>query len=106
MVHYHFGQGDLLRTRFAIAPLMDLIGALYVLRRPDRYAAHRPWADWARPRTETLDLSLLYAAAPSGTPFWPVFVSPPPRVPRAEIGEELERVLATPPAQAAAELAR
>ena len=49
MVRYHFRQGDVLRTRFAIAPLMDLIGALYVLRRPDRYAAHRPWADWARP---------------------------------------------------------
>ena len=106
MVRYHFRQGDLLRTRFAIAPLMDLVGALYVLRRPDRYAAHRPWADWARPRTESLDLSLVSAAAPSGTPFWPVFVSPPPRTPRAEIGEELERVLATPPDQMAVELAR
>jgi DNA-binding transcriptional ArsR family regulator len=32
MIRFHFGQRDLLRTRFAIAPLMELVGAVYVLR--------------------------------------------------------------------------
>jgi hypothetical protein len=106
MIRFHFGQSDLLRTRFAIAPLMELVGAMYVLRNPARYAVHSPWAEWAGPRTERLDLSLLDVATPRGTPFWPVFVGPPPRAPRAEVAEELDRVRATPPKQVAAEIAR
>lgn len=106
MVRFHFGQSDLLQTRFAIAPLMELIGAVYVLRNPARYAVHRPWATWARPRTERLDLSLLDIATPVETPFWPVFVGPPPRAPRAELTEELDRVRSTPADQVAAEISR
>ena len=53
MVRFHFGQSDLLQTRFAIAPLMELIGAVYVLRNPARYAVHSPWATWARPRSRS-----------------------------------------------------
>jgi hypothetical protein len=78
MIRYRFGQDDLLRTRFAIAPLMELVGAVYVRRDPDRFFMHRPWVEWARPRTQQLDLSLLDIAAPFGTPFWPVFIGPPP----------------------------
>ena len=86
MVRYRFRQGDLLRTRFAIAPLMELIGAVYVLRNPARYAVHRPWVEWAKPRIAALDVSLLDAAAPVATHgFWPVFAGPPPRAPHAHI---------------------
>ena len=106
MIRYRFGQDDLLRTRFAIAPLMELVGAVYALRDPDRFFLHRPWAKWARPRTELLDLDLLDVAAPFGTPFWPVFISPPPCVPQARIEDELERVQATPPEQVVAEITR
>jgi hypothetical protein len=60
----------------------------------------------ARPHTEHLDLSLLDVAAPFGTPFWPVFIGPPPAAPRAEVGDDLDRVLATPLDQVAAEIAR
>jgi hypothetical protein len=105
MVRYRFGKRDLLRTRFAIAPLMELVGCAYVLRNPGRYAVHRPWAQWALPRIEGLDLSLFHAATPAGTPFWPVFVGQPPIAPRAEVEDELERVLATPPRQVATEIA-
>ena len=106
MIRYRFGQNDLLRTRFAIAPLMELIGAVYVLRDPARFVVHQPWAEWARPRTEQLDLALLDIATPFGTPFWPVFIGPPPRAPHAEVKDELERVLATPPEQVIAEIKR
>jgi DNA-binding transcriptional ArsR family regulator len=105
MVRYRFGPDDLLRTRFAIAPLMDLIAAFYVLRDPGRSVVHRLWREWALPRTAGLDLSLLNVAAPAGGPgFWPVFVGPPPQVPHAEIGSELDRIRATPPAQVKAEI--
>lgn len=106
MVRYRFGQDDLLRTRFAIAPLMELIGALYALRDPARSAVHRPWRESARIRTETLDLSLLDVAAPSGARFFPVFIGPPPQAPHAPIADELERVAATPPERVAEEIAR
>jgi hypothetical protein len=97
VVRYHFGADDLLRTRFAITPLIELVGAVYALREPERRAVHRPWAEWARPRTEQLDLALLDVAAPSGTPAWPVFVGLPPVAPRTDIDAELARVGETPP---------
>jgi DNA-binding transcriptional ArsR family regulator len=106
MIRYRFGRQDLLRTRFAIAPLTELLGAVYALRDPRRRAVHRPWAEWARPRVAHLDLPLLDAATPSNTPSWPVFVDPPPVAPRAEIDEELDRVLATPLDRVVADIAR
>jgi DNA-binding transcriptional ArsR family regulator len=106
MVRYRFGRDDVLRTRFAIAPLMELIGALYVLREPARSAVHRPWREWAQPRAQALDLSLLEVAAPSGARLYPVFIGPPPRAPHASVEQELERVAATPSEQVAAEIAR
>jgi DNA-binding transcriptional ArsR family regulator len=106
VIRYRFGHEDLLRTRFAIAPLMELVGAMYALRDPTRYSIHRPWVDWARPRIEGLDLSLFDVATPVGGPFWPVFVGPPPRAPAAGISEELRRVRATPPDLVRAELER
>jgi DNA-binding transcriptional ArsR family regulator len=106
VIRYRFGQDDLLRTRFAIAPLMELVGAVYALRDPARFVVHQPWARWAWPRTERLDLTLLDAATPFGTRFWPVFVGPPPCAPHARVEDELERVRATPPEQVVAELTR
>lgn len=97
MIRYRFGADDLLRTRFAITPLIELVGAVYALREPERGAVHRPWAEWARPRTERLDLELLDVAAPSGTPTWPVFVGLPPASPRSDIDTELARVNTTAP---------
>ncbi|HEX5012978.1 MAG TPA: DUF5937 family protein [Candidatus Limnocylindrales bacterium] len=106
MIRFHFGGNDLLRTRFAITPVFELIGALYALRDPSRYGVHRPWVEWARPRVDSLDLRLLHVATPSGGPYWPNFLGPPPRVPRAEIEDELARVGAMPPESVAAEIAR
>lgn len=102
MIRYRFGQNDLLRTRFAIAPLMELIGAVD----PARFVVHRPWAEWARPCTAHLDLSSPDVATPFGTPFWPVFIGPPPQAPHAEVADELERVRATRPEQVTAEIMR
>jgi hypothetical protein len=106
MVRFTFAPEDLLRTRFAISPLMELVGAVYARRDPARYWVHQPWTEWVLPRTARLDLELLEVATPQSRPFYPVFLAPPPRTPHAEIGPELERVRATPPEQVAAEVAR
>lgn len=106
MIRYRFGQDDLLRTRFAISPLMELVGAFDAVRAPERFAVHEPWARWAAPRVRRLDLLLLAVAVPLETDWHPDFVSPPPTVPHARLDEELERVLSTHPEQVAAEIAR
>ena len=106
MICYRFGQDDLLRTRFAIAPLMELLGAFYVLRRPEQYVVHRRWVEWAAPRERGLDLSLLDVAAPYGGSYWPVFISPPPQEPHPTIDAELARVRATRPEHMVAEITR
>ena len=92
MIRYRFGQDDLLRTRFAIAPLMELVGVVYVLRNPDRYVLHRGWAEWASPRAERLELTR------TDPPWDPALVYPPPGIadlwtPDAEAGDALEALL-------------
>ena len=106
MIRFRFGYDDLLRTRFAIAPLMELVGSVYALRNPTRVSVHRPWAEWARPRTANLDRALLDVVTPSSRPFYPVFIGPPPRAPHAEIESELDRIRATDTQRVAAEVAR
>src|SRR3954447_12104752 len=79
VVRFRFRTDDLLQTHFAIAPLMDLVGATHVLRWPERYPEHRPWIDWARPRASGLELGPLDVAAPVGVEFYPVFLGPAAR---------------------------
>jgi Helix-turn-helix domain len=106
VVRYVFGQDDLLRTRFAISPLMELAGAFDVVRAPERHEVHRPFADWARPRLGGLRMAAMEVAMPLDTTWHPDFVSPPPSEPHAKLGDELARVRATPPEQIRAELFR
>jgi hypothetical protein len=96
-IRYRFGRDDLLRTRFAISPLIELAAATYVLRLPRQFPEHRRWVESAAPRVEALDLELLYAASPLGRTAWPNFDAPPPVVPHPRIEDELDRLRATDP---------
>jgi CRP-like cAMP-binding protein len=104
VITYRFGSHDLLRVRFATSPLIEVFSSFDALRRPDRHAAHRPWADWARPRLDGLDLSTMDAASPWRAGYRPDFISPPPDRPRTTLQRELERVARTPRARIAREL--
>ncbi|MCZ4495261.1 MAG: ArsR family transcriptional regulator [Conexibacter sp.] len=106
MIRYRFGHEDLLRTRFAISPLMELSGSVEALRQPERFAIHAPWVAWAAPRIPGLEWDLLDAVIPRDARFYPDFVSPPPREPQAQLEGELRRVMETPGAQVADELRR
>jgi DNA-binding transcriptional ArsR family regulator len=103
-VVYRFGHEDLLRTRFAISPLMELSGSVEAFREPDRFAVHQPWAAWARSRISGLEWDLLDAVIPQGGRWFPDFVSPPPQQPQAQLEAELRRVLKTDPHQLAVEV--
>lgn len=105
-VRYRFDRDDLLRTRFAISPLIELVGAAYVVRQPRRFPEHRRWAEAALPRLAGVDLGLVFAAAPLGRRSWPNFNAPPPISPHPRIEDELARVAATDPEVVRADIHR
>lgn len=96
-IRYRFGRHDLLRTRFAISPLIELAAATYVLRLPRQFPEHRPWVAEVAPRVAGLRLDLVHAASPLGRTTWPNFDAPPPVVPHPRIEDELDRLAATDP---------
>lgn len=104
VIAYRFGHEDLLRTRFAISPLMELSGSVEAFRQPEKFAVHAPWAAWARERISGVEWDLLDVVIPRDSAVYPDFVSPPPREPQAQLEGELRRVLETDPAQVAKEL--
>jgi DNA-binding transcriptional ArsR family regulator len=105
VIRYRFGADDLLRTRFAVSPLIEVVWSAHALADPARHALHRPWIAAARERLAGLDWTLLDLLA-NGTGYVPDFITPPPATPLADIEGELERVRATPAAQVAREVGR
>lgn len=105
-IDFVFGEDDLLRTRFAISPLTELVAATYVLRHPRRFPPHHRWVERAAPRVAGLRLDLLSAVNPLGRRSWPNFNAPPPINPHPRIEDELARVAATDPEVVRADLAR
>ncbi len=99
-----FSSEDLLRCRFAVSPLMETCSALRALAGPGGAAYHLPWQRQARPLIPGLGIEPLLAVL-SWRGEQPDFLSPAPENPFTEIGAELGRVRATPPARVAAELA-
>lgn len=96
VIAYRFGRDDLLRTRFAISPLFELVASVRVLRDPGAHSVHLPWVRLARARLAGLDYALLDALDP-GLRYAPDFVAPPPSSPLPDVHAELDRVRATPP---------
>jgi DNA-binding transcriptional ArsR family regulator len=96
-IRFRFGRHDLLRTRFAISPLIELAASTYVLRLPQQFPEHRPWIEDVAPRVAGLELDLVYAASPLGRTAWPNFDAPPPVLPHPRIEDELDRLAATDP---------
>lgn len=105
-VRYRFDRDDLLRTRFAISPLVELTGAVYVLRLPHLFPEHRGWIASAAARVADLELDLLAAVNPLGRTTWPNFNAPPPVSPHPHIEDELARIAATDPTIVRADVLR
>lgn len=105
-----FGADDLARVRFALSPLVELIGSLRLLRDPALAAMHMPWVREALPLVRDLDLAEAFALTPVPSPvpeyFMPDFLTPPPTTPVATLTEELERLVATSDEQVRAEIRR
>ncbi|MEV0272338.1 winged helix-turn-helix domain-containing protein [Hamadaea sp. NPDC050747] len=105
-IRFRFGRDDLLRTRFAIAPLIEMAAATYVLRLPGRFPEHRRFVESTLPRLAGVQLDLLYAVNPLGRRAWPNFNAPAPLSPHPLLADELARVGGTPPAIVADDVRR
>ncbi|MEO3812417.1 DUF5937 family protein [Sphaerisporangium sp. B11E5] len=101
-IEWRFGTDDLARMRFAFSPLWELVASLRVLRSPARHSLHLPWLRAVRPRLGGVDLSEVFALAPTQG-YMADFLTPPPDTPLPDFSAELDRVRATDPARAAEE---
>jgi DNA-binding transcriptional ArsR family regulator len=103
MIELVLAHTDLARVRFAHSPIHELMSSLLVLQDPSRRPMYDGWLASVRPRLGDLQLELLTALAPPGR-YLPAFLFPPPAVPRPGLADELEAMVASPPAMVRAEL--
>jgi DNA-binding transcriptional ArsR family regulator len=100
---------DLLRCRFAISPVSEVIEVARAIASPAARAAHGAWLHEQRPalqriaRTHNLRPLLALTRADGSAPD---FLRPTPSGPVAEIDAELERIRATPAEHVRAEMDR
>ena len=94
MVRFVFTVEDLVRTRFAISPMWELVRSLVVLRDPSYAALHVPWL---RSLSGRLDGEALVGAIALLPPrgYTPDFLTPPPAGPLGSIADDLAALRAT-----------
>lgn len=103
MYELRFTPEDLLRSRFAVAPLFETTLAVRSLHDPQRRPYHRPWLRDVE--GHGLDLTPLIAVQPLRG--WePDFLSPLPDGPGRGVDGELDRVRTADPARVETELLR
>jgi hypothetical protein len=96
MATYEFGVEDLLRLRFAISPMWEVVASLRRLRDPPGAGVHVPWlAELRDGRLAGIDLAPALALTPPQG-YVPDFISPPPTTPLARFEDEIELVRGTP----------
>jgi DNA-binding transcriptional ArsR family regulator len=105
MIELEFTVADLGRIRFALSPVREAVASLRALSTNSANGWHAPWLRQARPRLQTLELTLLTTVVrPVG--YLPDFLLPPPVRRLPSIQAELAAIEATPPLQVAEELQR
>src|SRR4051812_31618028 len=105
MIRFRFGPEDVANLRFAISPLMELHNSVRTLDHPEARSLHLPWVATTRERVADLDIPSLRALRPGGA-CPPVFITPPPSPPLADLDAELEAMLAPPADRVGAEVRR
>src|SRR2546423_6186780 len=99
MATYEFGVEDLLRLRFAISPMWEVVASLRRLREPAGAGVHIPWIDTLRDgRLAGIDLAPALSLTPP-TGYVPDFITPPPTTPLARFEDQIEDVRKTPSRQ-------
>ncbi len=95
-------QDDLLDTRFAYNPLVELTVSYHVLVNSEFHHYYRRWVDEALRALKGIDLPFMEAMIPGlwddrdKCPYVPDFMTPTPSVVQLSLAYELEQMLATP----------
>ncbi|MGD9695088.1 MAG: DUF5937 family protein [Thermoleophilia bacterium] len=107
MLRFEVTADDLLRNRFALSPLHELVRLLRILSGVGDAALPERWSARLRPAREALlrDTALACVDALQAPRHAPDFLSPPPRGLAQTIDEDLAAVRATPPHVARSEIA-
>ena len=101
-VTIHVTQDDLVDTRFAYNPLVELTVSYHVLVNPDYHHLYRRWVEEARRTLSGIELPFMDAMIAGGRDgsekcaYVPDFMTPTPRVVQLSLEYELEQLLATP----------
>lgn len=107
MIALELSLADLLRSRFAISVVGEVIEAAHAIANPDAAAGSRAWLRDQEHTLERLarehDLRPLFALVPACS-YVPEFLTPLPPSPVAEMDAELAFVRATPAVRARAEI--
>jgi hypothetical protein len=103
MIELVLAHADLARVRFAHSPIHELAASLLVLQDPSRRPMYGDWLSSVRPRLDGHRLELLTALVPPSR-YLPAFPFPAPAVPRPALADQLEAVVASPPAVVRTEL--
>ena len=107
MIALELSLADLLRSRFAISVVGEVIEAAHAIANPDAAADSRAWRRDQEHTLERLarehDLRPLFALVPACS-YVPEFLTPLPPSPVAEMDAELAFVRATPAVRARAEI--
>ena len=109
VVTLELSVADLLRCRFAISPVSEVVEVARAIANPAARAAHSAWLHEQRPTLQRIANThnlrpLLALTRADGSA--PDFLRPTPSGPVAEIDAELERIRATPAEHVRAEMDR
>lgn len=97
MITIHVTPDDLVNTRFAYRPLLEIPLSYRVLINPEYQSPHRRWVEEANRALYDIELPYLSAVIPL-LDYIPDFLTPTPMTNRISIEDDLEEVLATPEA--------
>lgn len=105
MIELRMGSQDVLRLRFAVSALWEVLAAVRAVTTGPSLPALRPWHVLIGPALVGLDLSAL-AAVQADSRYTPDFLTPPPVAGERGIEAELDLVQQTPTAVVREELGR
>lgn len=107
MVAIALSAGAVVRVRFAVSCLWEVVASIRVLRDPGSHAPHLPWVNRVRPRlveAGLTDTGPLWNLIPREPAYLPDFLTPPPRGLTPDLDAELAVLRATPPEVVRAQL--
>lgn len=101
MIELQTSEADVLRLRFAVSPLWELLAAVRAVHIGPLPTSLRPWRDTVTPQD-----SPLLAAVQRDRRYTPDFLTPPPEAGERSFEAEVDLVAATPLPAVAQELSR